>query len=230
VLPVSYLEGILRHGREDGWTYFHLTGCPIEFVIAMIKLAKLAMQNEKAEEFEWLVFDTSGIDQIEEVLQESASTPPFYNESQDQESLESAQDRYHCEEAWRASLLLYTARVFRWKRTGPVPGTVKYLSRVVLEHARSIRKFSTAQKQLLLPVFLAAAETQNEEYRQFARNYCDWWTKSCGFKMFADVSSYLEDLWYEQDNSNEPGIWWATIIDRQKKGSQQGRLPQILMG
>jgi hypothetical protein len=48
--------------------------------------------------------------------------------------------------------------------------------------------------------------------------------------MFADVSSYLEDLWYEQDNSNEPGIWWATIIDRLKKGSQKGRLPQILMG
>jgi hypothetical protein len=65
----------------------------------MIKLAKLAMQNEKAEEFEWLVFDTSGVDQIEEVLQESVSTPPLYNESQDQESLESAQDRYHCEEA-----------------------------------------------------------------------------------------------------------------------------------
>jgi hypothetical protein len=128
------------------------------------------------------------------------------------------------------NILLYTARVFRWKRTGHVPGTVKYLSRVVLEHARSIRKFSTAQKQLLLPVFLAAAETQNEDYRQFARDYCDWWTKSCGYKMFADVSSYLEDLWHEQDNYNEPGIWWATIIDRRKKGSQQGRLPQILMG
>lgn len=199
-------------------------------MIAMVKLAKLAMQNEKAEELEWLTFDTSGVDEVEEALQECSAIPPLHDETEDQETLERAKDRYHCEEAWRTGLLLYIARVFRWKRTDPAPGKIRYLARVVLDHARSIRRSSATQKQLLLPVFLAAAEMQSEDYRDFARDYCKWWTKSCGFKMFTDVSCYLEDIWEELDNPTEPHIWWATIIDRRKRESQQPRLPQILMG
>jgi hypothetical protein len=224
---VAYLEAIIRHGRDDGWDYFKLTGCREDYIIAMIKLAKLAMQNEKAEEMEWLVFDATGVDQVEKILRECPNIPPTYAEAEDEEALEEAQDRYHCEEGWRTGLLLYIARVFRWERTGPVPGTVRYLSRVILDHARSIRRTSTIQKQLLLPVFLAAAETQSEDYREFAREYCKWWTKACGFKMFADVSLYLDDIWKEQVT---PGVWWATIIDRRRADSQQPRLPQILMG
>lgn len=196
----------------------------------MVKLAKLAMQNEKAEEMEWLTFDTSGVDEVEEALQECAASPPIYDETEDEEALEAAQDRYHCEEAWRIGLLLYIARVFRWKRTGPVPGKIRYLARVILDHARSIRRSSHTQKQLLLPVFLAAAEMQSQDYRDFVRDYCKWWVKACGFMMFADVSSYLEDIWKEIDNPNVPHVWWATIIDQRKKESQQLRLPQILMG
>lgn len=224
---MAYLEAIIRYGRNDGWDYFKLTGCREEYVIAMVKLAKLAMQNEKAEEMEWLIFDTTGVDQVEEVLRECPSNPPTYTATGDEEALEEAQDRYHCEEAWRTGLLLYIARVFRWKRTDPIPGTVRYLSRVILDHARSIRSTSTIQKQVLLPVFLAAAETRSSLYRDFTREYCKWWTKSCGFKMFADVSFYLEEIWKEEDI---PGVWWATIIDRRKKEPHQRRQPQILMG
>ena len=224
---MAYLEAIIRHGRDDGWDYFRLVGCREECIIAMIKLAKLAMQNEKAEELEWLVFDSRGVDQVEEVLRECPGVPPTYNANGDEEALEEAQDRFHCEEAWRIGLLLYIARVFRWKRTTPIPGAIRYLSRVVLDHARSIRRTSTIQKQLLLPVFLAAAEMQSKEYRDFSKEYCKWWTKTCGFKMFADVSLFLEDIWEEQ---NTPGVWWATIIDRRRSERQQLRQPQILMG
>ena len=80
----------------------------------MIKLAKLAMQNE-----------------IEEAV------------------LEEAVDRYHCVEAWITALMLY---VVRWKRTDLVPGTVRYLSRVILNHTRSIRRTSTIQKFFLMLV------------------------------------------------------------------------------
>lgn len=58
---MAYIEAIIRHGRDDGWDYF---GCREEYVIAMIKLAKLAVQNEKAEEMEWLAFDAKGVDQV----------------------------------------------------------------------------------------------------------------------------------------------------------------------
>jgi len=230
ILPVTYLEGIIRHGRNDVWNYFTLVGCREEFIIAMIKLAKLSMQKEKAEEMEWLVFDNSGVDEVEEVLREWPSIHPEYDENKTCETLELERDRYHCDEAWRNGLLLYIARVFRWKRNGPVPGSVRYLSRVILDHSRSIRPSSTVQKQVLLPVFLAGSEMPDEVSRDFARDYCKWWTKSCGFKMFSDVSSYLEDVWSLQDDYSLTGTWWATIIDRRRKQSSQTDLPQILLG
>jgi hypothetical protein len=177
-LPISYLEGILRYGRADGWSYFDLTGCREEFVIAMIKLAKLAAQNEKAEEMEWLVFDTFPVDEVEDLLRELPSSLPDYDSTEDEETLNLGSDRYHCDEAWRCALLLYITRVFRWKRDGPIPGTAGYLARVILDHARNIRRSVTFQKQLLLPVFLAGAEVRRQENRDFVREYCQYWTRS----------------------------------------------------
>jgi hypothetical protein len=48
--------------------------------------------------------------------------------------------------------------------------------------------------------------------------------------MFDDVCSLLEEIWEELDNSGVTGIWWATIIERRRKWSQQPLLSQILMG
>jgi hypothetical protein len=78
----------------------------------MIKLAKLAMQNKKAQEMEYLVFDTAGVDDVEEALLELESIPSRYNRSDDEEALEVERDRHHCDEVWRNLLLLYIARVF----------------------------------------------------------------------------------------------------------------------
>lgn len=196
----------------------------------MLKLAKLAFQNEKAEEYDWLLFDCSPVDEVEEVLKEMAGPPPTSYESEDEETLHLAYDRYHCDEAWRNALLLYIARVFHWNRTEPAPGRVKYLARVVLNHVRSVRKSVTIQKELLLPVFLAGAELHNADDREFVKEYCRWWTSSCGFKMFNDVYDILGDIWDEHENPSGPGTWWATIIDRRRRGSQHVFDPQILMG
>ncbi|KAF4614307.1 hypothetical protein G7Y89_g15431 [Cudoniella acicularis] len=231
-LPITYLQGIILHGRADGWDYFNLVGCREEFIIAMCKLAKLAMQYERAQGMEYLLFDTTGVDEVEEVLRQWPTKAPRYDSNLAEEVLETERDRYHCEEAWRNAVLLYIERVFRWKREEPVQGTVRYLSRLVLDHARSIRQVANhpIQKQVLLPVFLAAAEMRSHEYREFARSYCEWWNRSCGWKMFKDVYSYLQEIWDEGDSSNGTEVWWATIIDRRRQGHQEPLSPQILMG
>ncbi|KAH6670754.1 fungal-specific transcription factor domain-containing protein [Halenospora varia] len=231
-LPITYLEGIIHHGRLDGWDYFNLCGCRYEFIMAMHKLAKLAMQHEKAQGMDYLLFDTTGVDEIENVLREWPSRVPVYDRSLPEEVLELRRGRYHCEEAWRHAILLYIERVFRWKREDKVPSTVKYLSRLILDNTRSIRKGTAhcIQKQVLLPVFLAGAELQSPEYRDFVREYCEWWTISCGFKMFKDVYSYLQIIWEEIDSSTGPAFWWGTVIERKRREHPQLFSSQILMG
>ncbi|KAH8674760.1 fungal-specific transcription factor domain-containing protein [Tricladium varicosporioides] len=231
-LPITYLEGIIHHGRLDGWDYFNLCGCRYEFIIAMHKLAKLAMQHEKAQGMDYLLFDTTGVDEIEQVLREWPSKVPIYDRSLPEEILELQRDRYHCEEAWRYAILLYIERVFRWERGKKGPSTLRYLSRLILDNTRSIRKGTahSIQKQVLLPVFLAGAELQNSEYREFVREYCEWWTMSCGFKMFKDVYCYLQNIWEEIDSSSDSDFWWGTVIERKRREHPQLFSSQILMG
>jgi hypothetical protein len=57
------------------------------------------MQNKKAQEMEYLVFDTAGVDDVEEAPRELESSPPHYNGSDDEEALEVERDRYHYDEA-----------------------------------------------------------------------------------------------------------------------------------
>ncbi|KAJ5575352.1 hypothetical protein N7450_009251 [Penicillium hetheringtonii] len=230
VLPLSYLENILRYGHSDGWSYLELTGCLEEFVVIMAKLASLAQQHETAREKENLYFDMGAVDEVERTLRGVPVPYPHFNEGLDEETLDFLRDRYHCIEAWRNALLIYIERVFRWDRTGPVPPNAKYHARSIMEHARCIRKENNFQKQILLPIFLAGTEVKREEDRDFVREYCSWWTRLCGSKMFIDASSFCEEAWIKFDNGDCDGIWWGSIIDKKCAESGFPICPQILLG
>ena len=83
------------------------------------------------------------------------------------------EDRFHLAEAWRYALLLYIQRVFRWDRQSHRrPSATLRLACSVLEHTRNCRKTSQAQKQLLLPIFLAGTEARDEDMRDTVRSFC----------------------------------------------------------
>jgi hypothetical protein len=231
ILSVSYLESILSHGRSDGWDYVDLTGCREEFVIIMVKIAKLVTQHQMAERNEWLSFDMTPVEEVEGVLRDFVIIPPSYDSNVSEEELNMALDRYHCDEAWRNGLILYITRVFRWQsRDDDGPSYVGFLARNIINHARSIRKEVTYQKQILIPMFLAGAEARNEEEMDFLRKYCGWWSRSCGFKQFDDVRRYLEEIWREKGLLDMENIWWGTVIERARARAESPLRPEILLG
>jgi hypothetical protein len=86
------------------------------------------------------------------------------------------------------------------------------------------------QKQILIPMFLAGAESRNEDDRDFLRSYCAWWSRSCGFKQFDDVQMYLEAIWRERDLPGTEDIWWGTVIERERTRAELPIRPEILLG
>lgn len=196
----------------------------------MAKIARLAQQHETALNKENLHFDMSAVDEVEDALKHVPVPYPSLDEDSDEEALDVARDRYHCSEAWRNALLLYIERVFRWNRGGHVPVSVRYISRSIMEHARCIRKENTFQKQILLPIFLAGAEMKREEDKAFVREYCSWWTRMCGSKMFIDACSYCEEIWALSNTPEAQGVWWGVIVDRHCSDSGLPMRPQVLLG
>jgi hypothetical protein len=57
------------------------------------------MQNEKAEEIEWLHFDSTPVDEVDEVLREWPNSPPAFDSNEDEESSNLELDCYHCGQA-----------------------------------------------------------------------------------------------------------------------------------
>lgn len=97
-------------------------------------------------------------------------------------------NRFHCVGAWRHAILLYAQRVFTPVQDAAGLRAISHLSRIVLDSARCIPLTETIQKQVLLPVFLAAAEVEDEWNREFAREYCRYWNGRSQFSQFEDAA------------------------------------------
>lgn len=137
------------------------------------------------------------------------------------------EDLHHCAEAWRYALLLYIERVFKWQREQPKSPILSLLARRVLNHMSSCRRTSMVQKQLLLPVFLAGCEADDENLREEARLYCSWWGEKTRYDMFLTAIGLLEEVWANDD----PLAWWGSIMDRKSAANANGSSPrQYLFG
>lgn len=226
IIDLKYLDHILSFQGSDQWSFYELTGCPDELVVHLIHLAELAKQSELAANLAWLSFDLSPVLEIraavetwqrDEFAQAHLTDNPTEIEGhEDAETRwQRQQDRYHCAEAWRQSLLLYTQRVFTWRRPDPPSPILKLLARKTLDHVRSCRRMFQTQKQLLLPVYLAGSEVTDEEFRQFAREYCNWWATRSRYNMFSTVPVLLEQVWKGGPHALPPYLWWwGAVVDK----------------
>ncbi|PLB46425.1 hypothetical protein P170DRAFT_465948 [Aspergillus steynii IBT 23096] len=234
ILSRAYLDYLQRYEKEDQWSFYQLSGCPTDLVAHIFSLAELAHQRELASTMAWLTFDLTPIVQIEAQIRHWKH--PLYSshlveldsdsedfEDADESSFHAQQDRYHCAEAWRHALLLYIERVFKWERGTPRPRSLSRLVRITLDHVRCCRRTSLTQKQVLLPVFLAASETSSEEMRDIARNYCRWWGDRSRYHMFHSVPGLLEEIW-------SGDYWWGSVVDSKTRGTV-GHIPvEFLLG
>jgi hypothetical protein len=231
-----YLNTLAESGESEGWSFFALNGCPIEFVTAMARLAKLASIYDKTTRMEWTIFNDLPVRIVVEDIKSFVNVEALSFD--DMESLErdagAKRDRFHCIEAWRHAILLYALRVFRPRQNGLQVRQIQHLARVILDAVRCIPQTEVIQKQLLLPVFLAGAEFETEWDRSFVRHYCKHWSEVSRYYHFESVTELLEGIWNEWDVTTRDEYWWGHKINPKSSdlddGRSQGIVSEILLG
>lgn len=226
IMDRGYLDFLIQWERQDDWSFFDLTGCTGDLVLFIFELAELAKQCEIAKSMEWLTFDITRVLEIEKELTNwnndigslADEETIGISDSQAERLFHKAQDRHHCAEAWRCALLLYIERVFKSAQQRQV---VAQFIRRTINHTMCCRRASQAQKQLLLPVFLAGSETLDQDIRDFVKEYCDYWGKKSRYKMFNTVPLVLEQVW-------KSGQWWGVVIDQNMSNGHGAT--QLLLG
>lgn len=244
-LSRNYYDHLVGKESEDGWSFYDLTGCPGSLILYLLELADLAKQNEIAAMAKWLTMDLTPILQIEAEVKawqnpfarsmddnspltgdpEPAIFDSENEEIQSEENINDQQDQYHVVEAWRFAILVYVQRVFKWNRGKRPPSLLSVYARRALDHVGSCRRTAQTQKQALLPTFLAGSETRDGELREFASDYCKWWTARSRYNMFHTADTVLKEIWDAGADA-----WWGSIID-QNSGISGGKLErQYLFG
>ncbi|KAJ9620679.1 hypothetical protein H2204_012234 [Knufia peltigerae] len=222
VMPYTYFEAVLQWESSPFWTFFDLIGIPRELLVPLMQFAHLAGQvNSQAMPQKTLRKIVTEIEtnlKGHRPLQEDLEA-----EDADEDKLQEARDRYHCCEAIRYSLQIYAIRVFPDQNV-PVArrsARLKYLSRLCLDHVISIRTSSDTLKQLLLPIFLAGAETDDQRHKDFIRGYCERWYGVFGYQMFPTTAEILEEVWASQIMVDQE-LWWGEVIDMRRHACQEG--------
>jgi Fungal specific transcription factor domain len=205
----------------------------------MFRLGTYAREFELTLHMTCVNFDMAPVLAVEKAIKEWR--PPQYNDLDvdfmpdtaclpdgwDQDPVQEAhyiQDLYHCAQAWRLALLVYIERVFKWRRGEASLTRISLFARKALNNVFSCRRSVMIQKQLLLPIFLTACETDDEDLRQKVRDYCSWWGGKTRYDMFITTLGLLQEVWAAEA---DPDVWWGSLID-QKSGVSSTR--QYLFG
>lgn len=196
----------------------------------MGRLAKLGSIYEKAAKLEWTTFNTQPVDLIvADVLcfnnKEDASFEDLDNVEDDPNA---RRDRYHCIEAWRYAILLYARRVFRADQDAYGLRAIDHLTRVILDHVRCIESTSRVQKQVLLPIFLAAAELGDDSTdRAFVRLYCEHWSATARYSQFESALSWLEAIWLDWRKTTRGTYWWGCKVGGEDLATRNEPYPSM---
>lgn len=177
----------------------------------MWRLSKLANIYEKTMGMEWTIFDRSPVDSIADEVRNYVNCEDFSLRSPAELSCDvnARRNRFHCIEAWRHAILLYIARVFTPKQDPSSIECIDHYARVITDSVRCIPPTDAVQKQLLLPVFLAACELGDDFNRSFVRQYCRHWSNTIHFNQFETVTALLEEVWSGWDECTRETYWWG---------------------
>lgn len=188
-----------------------------------MELSALVAEYEKTRSMRWAKFDTSRVVAIQQFLR-GWSDERFANieeQDVDEEEMQLKRDGHNCTEAWRNAILIYIVRIFQEEDLPRSPHAMSYRSRVTLDCVRSCRKATNVQKQLLMPVFLAACESSSADAKAWAKEYCTFWNEKSAYGMFGSVVSLLETIWARQTIEGKDKMWWGQVIDDKCSSSVQ---------
>ena len=214
-LPAPYLQTLVEHDQAGKWSFFAFKSCPVIFVLAMSQLSRLAGLYKRAASMGWTVFDEQTfvpeLARIRRMVEDEQVDLARHESINIDMCKDSRQSQYHCIEAWRNAILLYTHRVFDRQSDSQTPASISYLANLVMDHVQWIPSSADIQKQVLLPVFLAGAEMRAPTSRKFVADYCSHWSKASRFGHFDTARDILQDLWQAMEADGK--MWWGPHIE-----------------
>ena len=200
-LSIEYLETLASYsGRDNGWSCFSLNGCPLELMMLMHRLARAASQADPS--------------QVQQIIQRVDDYP---NEA----DLETQTHGYLCIEAWRHAILLYACRVFGTHDLHQIDRHAQ----TIFDCVQGIPQTNIVQKQVLIPLFLAAAEV-GDSRRAMASSYLSHWNTVSRFYHFDSVARILEGIWKDWTPKTRRTYWWGDKVPA--GGWPDGRDPGIV--
>lgn len=234
-MPASYLEALAAYDGDEreGWSNFSLNGCPLVFLQAMHRLAGLASIYEQTKHLDHVLFDRTAVGavtkQVEQYHESNTFASTCSEEGEAMAEHDQRRNHHHCTEAWRHAILLYTQRVFQPEQKPAGLHRINTLSRFILDSVRCCPPTETLQKQMLLPIFLAAAEVGEGWHRDFARAYCRHWSAATGFEQFDTVGGLLEEIWSGWRDDGRSKYWWGVKVTAagEEGGQEMARLWQL---
>ena len=214
---MSYLETLVQFPDSQDWSFLVLAGCPVQFLMAMARLAKLASIYEKTTKMEWTIFNDLPVQLVVENIKsfENVELVNIADLDNLEDNPNTRRNRFHCIEAWRHAVLLFAARAFCQKQDSYGIRKIDHLARVILDCVRCIPQAEFFQKQLLLPVFLAGSEVESVVDRAFIRHYFQYWNETSRFEHFGSAGELLEDIWNDWNVSKRDVYWWGTKLKQQ---------------
>jgi hypothetical protein len=229
---MSYLEILIQFPESKAWSFFVLCGCPIQFLMAMARLAKLAAIYEKTTMMEWTIFNDLPVQMVVEEVRgfNNVEAVGFSDLDNLEGEPDTRRNRFHCIEAWRHAIMLFVARAFCQKQDVFGIRKITHLARIILDSVRCIPQTEFFQKQLLLPVFLAGSEAESEIDRAFVRQYIQHWNETSRFEHFGSAGELLEDVWKDWDASTRDVYWWGVKIGHQSTNRTDFMVSEALLG
>lgn len=188
-----------------------------------MQLARLSSEKQKSSSMPHVIFDTTVIFELEDLLEAWCHIPPL-TAFESEEAMQEDQDRMHCSEAWRNGLLLYIYRVFYWKPGTSVPMRILHLARVIVDHVFACRDESMVARQALLPLFFAGCELQDRSTRKKILKCCAVWNERTKYRVFLSAIPLLEEVWAEGEAQGFENVWWGQIVDKQHRSESDSPL------
>jgi hypothetical protein len=193
VFPRQYAESVLSWKIESQWSFLALNGFPDAAFLDMYDVAQAAPQASSLSEGH-----ISG-------LEMRLWLAPFETEQGNTDKEIAA-----LTDCWRLGLLLYCTRVFH--RGPTVKEKARELAEEIMWLVHDISPDSDKQKQALLPLFLAASETESVRFRRIATEFCERWKKRSGLWLNQCALDLLQTVWAAKDETPDSDVWWGDFI------------------
>lgn len=193
--------------NRDGWDIYSLTGLDEElshYIQDIVVLAHKYKTNggiiflEEYNSIQLILQDITG--KVKNLKTEDAESAEFcrtcdYN-------------------VWAIGIIIYCYSVFQEYLIPPYAGYEESMAKSMLSWAKKPRKDHPCCKQMILPLFLASQYINDENDRQWVRDFHMRWRGLLSMRLLDDSLAMIEKIWKENKT-------WVEVLDEQQlKGEQ----------